>query len=86
MVRCHLRHLIAPGPFLAHASLISHGILAPIQRADEPLPIRALTLLIVKVESAVPTRTLEGLIEEAKKYCFVSRTIMNPCPIEYVIV
>ncbi|MGH7851187.1 MAG: OsmC family protein [Thermodesulfobacteriota bacterium] len=44
------------------------------------------TKLIVKVESTVPTRTLEGLIEEAKKYCFVSRTIKNPCPIEYVIV
>ena len=44
------------------------------------------TKLTVKVVSTVPTRTLEGLIEEAKKYCFVSRTITNPCPIEYVIV
>ena len=44
------------------------------------------TKLTVKVVSAVPSRTLEGLIEEAKKYCFVSRTITNPCPIEYVIV
>jgi putative redox protein len=44
------------------------------------------TKIIVKVISTVPSRTLEGLIDEAKKYCFVSRTITNPCPIEYVIV
>ncbi len=44
------------------------------------------TKLIVRVRSGTPTRALEGLIEEARKYCFVSRTITNPCPIEYVIV
>lgn len=44
------------------------------------------TKLVVKVISTVPSRTLERLIDDAKKYCFVSRTVTNPCPIEYVIV
>jgi uncharacterized OsmC-like protein len=43
------------------------------------------TKLIVKVLSSVPARTLEGLIEDARKYCFVSRTIANRCPVEFRI-
>ncbi|MEW6144409.1 MAG: OsmC family protein [Thermodesulfobacteriota bacterium] len=44
------------------------------------------TKLIVKVRSTVPARTLEALIEEARKYCFVSRTITNRCPIEFRVI
>ena len=44
------------------------------------------TRLIVRMISSVPSRTLEGLIEDARKYCFVSRTISERCPIEYEIV
>ncbi len=44
------------------------------------------TKLTVRVISTVPSRTLEGLIEDAKKYCFVSRTILDGCPIEYEVV
>lgn len=44
------------------------------------------TKLTVRVVSSVPSRTLEGLIEDARKYCFVSRTILDGCPIEYEIV
>ena len=43
------------------------------------------TKLFVRVVSTMPSRTLEGLIEDAKKYCFVSRTILDGCPIEYEI-
>lgn len=41
------------------------------------------TKLIVKVRSTLPRPALEELMEEARKYCFVSRTITNPCPIEF---
>jgi putative redox protein len=44
------------------------------------------TKLIVRVISTVPSLTLEGLIEDARKYCFVSRTILEGCPIEYEVV
>jgi len=44
------------------------------------------TKLTVRVISTVPSRTLEGLIEDARKYCFVSRTILDGCPIEYEVV
>ena len=39
--------------------------------------------LIVKVISSVPGEELQGLIGEARKYCYVSNTIAQSCPIEY---
>ncbi|GJM16198.1 MAG: hypothetical protein DHS20C13_15250 [Thermodesulfobacteriota bacterium] len=41
--------------------------------------------LIVKVLSSVPDRQLKELVEQAKKYCYVSNTISQSCPIEYEI-
>lgn len=41
--------------------------------------------LIVKVTSSVPDITLTDLIDQAKKYCYVSNTISQSCPIEYEI-
>jgi len=41
--------------------------------------------LIVKVVSSVPDITLKELIGQAKKYCYVSNTISESCPIEYGI-
>ena len=42
--------------------------------------------LIVEVQSSLSSQILEGIINLAKKYCFVSNTISKSCPIEYVIV
>ncbi len=39
--------------------------------------------LIVKVISSVPRDILEDMIGQAKKYCYVSNTISDSCPIEY---
>ncbi|MGH7900470.1 MAG: OsmC family protein [Thermodesulfobacteriota bacterium] len=41
--------------------------------------------LLVEVESSIPPQSLEGVINLAKKYCFVSNTVSKSCPIEYVI-
>ena len=41
--------------------------------------------LIVKVSSSIANGVLEGLIMQAKKYCYVSNTISGSCPIEYEI-
>ena len=41
--------------------------------------------LIVKVKSSTLDAELESLIEQAKKYCYVSNTISQSCPIEYEI-
>ena len=41
--------------------------------------------LIVKVLSSVPHSKLKELVEQAKKYCYVSNTISQSCPIEYEI-
>ncbi len=41
--------------------------------------------LIVKVSSTLPDDQVEGLIGQAKKYCYVSNTISETCPIEYEI-
>jgi len=42
--------------------------------------------LLVEVESSIPPQILEGVINLAKKYCFVSNTVSKSCPIEYVII
>jgi len=42
--------------------------------------------LLVEVESSIPLQILEGVINLAKKYCFVSNTVSKSCPIEYVII
>lgn len=42
--------------------------------------------LIVEVESSLSPQTLEGVINLAKKYCFVSNTVSKSCPIEYIAV
>ena len=41
--------------------------------------------LIVKVVSSTLKTELESLVEQAKKYCYVSNTISQSCPIEYEI-
>jgi len=41
--------------------------------------------LIVKVRSSAPESELQELIERAKKYCYVTNTITQPCIIEYKI-
>ena len=41
--------------------------------------------LIVKVSSSIANTALEEIIEQAKKYCYVSNTISESCPIEYEI-
>jgi putative redox protein len=41
--------------------------------------------LIVKVGSSIANSVLEELIVQAKKYCYVSNTISQSCPIEYEI-
>jgi len=42
--------------------------------------------LLVEVESSIPPQILEGVINLAKKYCFVSNTVSKSCPIENVII
>jgi len=39
----------------------------------------------VEVKSSMTTETLEGLVNLARKYCFVSNTIITSCPIEYKV-
>ncbi|MEX0999231.1 MAG: OsmC family protein [Thermodesulfobacteriota bacterium] len=41
--------------------------------------------LIVKVGSSIANSVLEEMIVQAKKYCYVSNTISQSCPIEYAI-
>ena len=41
--------------------------------------------LIVKVTSALTDNEVENLIGQAKKYCYVSNTISETCPIEYEV-
>ncbi len=41
--------------------------------------------LIVEVESSLPARDIEKIIDPAIKYCYVSNTVSKACPIEYVI-
>jgi len=41
--------------------------------------------LIVKIICTLPDDKVEGLIGQAKKYCYVSNTISETCPIEYEI-
>ena len=41
--------------------------------------------LIVKVGSSIANSVLEEMIVQAKKYCYVSNTISQSCPIEYKI-
>ena len=41
--------------------------------------------LIVKVISSVAHAKLEEMIGQAKKYCYISNTISQSCPIEYEI-
>ena len=41
--------------------------------------------LIVKVGSSIANSVLEEMIVQAKKYCYVSNTISQACPIEYKI-
>ncbi|MFA9408061.1 MAG: OsmC family protein [Candidatus Dadabacteria bacterium] len=41
--------------------------------------------LIVKVGSSIANSVLEEMIVQAKKYCYVSNTISQSCPIEYEI-
>lgn len=41
--------------------------------------------LIVEVESSLPSSTLDHIINLAKRYCFVSKTITTSCPIEYTM-
>lgn len=41
--------------------------------------------LIVRVISSAEDNALEDIIEQAKKYCYVSNTISGSCPIEYEI-
>ena len=40
--------------------------------------------LIVKVISSLPDEKVEDLIGQAKKYCYVSNTISQSSPIEYI--
>jgi uncharacterized OsmC-like protein len=41
--------------------------------------------LIVKVGSSIANSVLEEMIVQAKKYCYVSNTISQSCPVEYEI-
>jgi len=41
--------------------------------------------LIVKIICTLSDDKVEGLIGQAKKYCYVSNTISETCPIEYEI-
>ncbi len=40
----------------------------------------------VEVKSSMITETLQELVNLAKKYCFVSNTIIRSCPIEYKVI
>ena len=41
--------------------------------------------LIVKIISSVSKSKLQEMIGQAKKYCYVSNTVSQSCPIEYEI-
>jgi uncharacterized OsmC-like protein len=41
--------------------------------------------MTVTVASSLSNNNLEPLIEQAKKYCYVTNTISQCCPIEYAI-
>jgi putative redox protein len=41
--------------------------------------------LIVEIESSLPSRDIEEIIDPAVKYCYVSNTVSKSCPIEYVV-
>ncbi len=41
--------------------------------------------MTVTVASSLSNNNLEALIEQAKKYCYVTNTISQCCPIEYAI-
>jgi uncharacterized OsmC-like protein len=41
--------------------------------------------MTVTVASSLSNKILENLIEQAKKYCYVTNTILQCCPIEYGI-
>jgi putative redox protein len=41
--------------------------------------------LVVEVESSLPTEDLQDIINEARNFCYVSKTITNASPIEYMI-
>jgi len=41
--------------------------------------------LMVEIESSLPSDILDKIINLAKRYCFVSNTIAQSCPIEYTI-
>ena len=53
-------------------------------RGEKDLKNFLFSRLIVEVDSSLPSETLEGIINLAKKYCFVSNTVSRSCPIEYV--
>lgn len=40
---------------------------------------------IINVESSVARGSLEGLVDSAKRYCFITNTIKGSCPIEYSV-
>ena len=39
----------------------------------------------VEVKSTVSSSSLKSLVDSAKKYCYVTNTIIRSCPIEYSI-
>ena len=41
--------------------------------------------IVVEVQSSLPTEDLQVIINEAKNLCYVSKTITNASPIEYMI-
>jgi putative redox protein len=41
--------------------------------------------LVVEVESSLPNDDLQDIINDAKGFCYVSKTISNASPIEYII-
>ena len=40
---------------------------------------------VINVESSVARGSLEGLVDSAKRYCFITNTIKGGCPIEYSV-
>ena len=55
-------------------------------RGEKDLKNFLFSRLIVEVDSSLSLEILEGIINLAKKYCFVSNTVSKSCPIEYVII
>lgn len=45
----------------------------------------AFSNITVLVKSSLSSQKLNELIPIAKKYCFVSNTLSEPCPIEYAV-